>query len=426
MDNEELNNLYKKISKDTKYKPIIDCIKLNLNDTYREQFIAKEQLLDRCGDDSIIYKISQKDLTENQILGMVNNELRNKNELLLKQNIKLREGLKSFDNNWDINSALDKIELEYYKKENNKLKYYIRNYSSLSKDLYTLQQMENLIHVNRQKDLLISNEINIDNYDKTKLVEHLESCNKLLVYNYYDSCNLSHNDTREFISQMNELISDNKYIDKDDIIYNDLLSKISDLECQLEHYKTDEKLFMYHVEKVSYNILKEIAKKNKKDNLSVPFTCLSVAITELNQIKNKLDRQNINIDELENLFIVIKNCMDGYDKGFLNMDTEKNLKLLKKYIDDTKKYKDKCDLYEEELNSLQKIARKQNKQNDYNDLIEYIYKIVSSKKYDNSNNEKCKKLIDTINSKELEKDNYNIYALKHYIYYLINTIISKK
>ena len=118
--------------------------------------------------------------------------------------------------------------------------------------------------------------------------------------------------------------------------------------------------------------------------------------------------------------------MDGYDKGFLNMDTEKNLKLLKKYIDDTKKYKDKCDLYEEELNSLQKIARKQNKQNDYNDLIEYIYKIVSSKKYDNSNNEKCKKLIDTINSKELEKDNYNIYALKHYIYYLINTIISKK
>ena len=38
------------------------------------------------------------------------------------------------------------------------------------------------------------------------LVKHIELCNKLLVYNYFDSCNVSHKDTREFIVEMNELM----------------------------------------------------------------------------------------------------------------------------------------------------------------------------------------------------------------------------
>ena len=61
------------------------------------------------------------------------------------------------------------------------------------------------------------------------------------------------------------------------------------------------------VEKISYNILNEMTKKNKKENLSVPFTCLSVAINELNQIKNKLDKKNIDIEGLDGLFIQIRN-----------------------------------------------------------------------------------------------------------------------
>ena len=426
MNNEELDILYKKISKDPKYKPIIDCISINLSEKLREQFIAKEQLLDRCTDDSIIYKISQKPLNENQILGMINNDLRNKNEMLMKQNIKLRENIKLIDQNIDIGGAIDKIELEYYKRENNKLKYYIRNYSTLSKDLYSLQQIENLIHVNKQKDLLISNEIDIDGYSKSKIAEHLDLCNKLLVYNYYDSCNVSHSNTREFISEMNNMLSNKNYKKDDDIVYNDLLEKISYLETELEKYRTDEKLFMYHVEKISYNILKEIAKKNKKDNLSVPFTCLSVAINELNQIKNKLDKGNIDSGKLDELFYFVKNCMDGYDKGFLNKDTEKNLKLINKYIDDLKKYRDKCKLYEKEMISLQKECNKIRRKNDNNDLLEYIYKIINSSKYEEKYNNRCNDLVNEMDVYEMVERNDDIYALKHYIYYLINFIITIK
>lgn len=344
----------------------------------------------------------------------------------MKQNIKLRENLKGLDENLNIETALDKIELEYYKRENNKLKYYIRNYSTLSKDLYKLQQIDNLIHVNKQKDLMLSNELDPNNFEKSKLVKHIELCNKLLVYNYFDSCNLSHKDTREFIMEMNELIWDKDYIPSDNIVYNNLMDRINTLETELEYYKTDEKLFMYHVEKISYNILNEIAKKNKKENLSVPFTCLSVAINELNQIKNKLDKKNIDIDGLDRLFIQIRNCMEGYDKGFLNKDTEKNLKLLKKYIGETKKYKEKCVLYEKELGNFQKIKKEKIKENDTDDLIACIYKIVNSKKYDEKYNEKTENIIDIFHNKHnVGYNDQNIVALKHYIYYLINNLILK-
>ena len=59
------------------------------------------------------------------------------------------------------------MNLEYYKRENNKLKYYIRNYT-LSKDLYKLQQVDNLIQVNKQKDLMLSNELDPNNFEKSK------------------------------------------------------------------------------------------------------------------------------------------------------------------------------------------------------------------------------------------------------------------
>ena len=93
-----------------------------------DQFIAKEQLLDRCENNEIIYKIAKTDLNENQILAMINNDLKTKNNILIKQNIKVRQELKLYesDDNYDgnVNNILDKIELEFFKKENNELKYY--------------------------------------------------------------------------------------------------------------------------------------------------------------------------------------------------------------------------------------------------------------------------------------------------------------
>ena len=38
-------------------------------------------------------------MSENQIVGMINNDLKHKNEMLMKQNIKLRENLKGLDEN---------------------------------------------------------------------------------------------------------------------------------------------------------------------------------------------------------------------------------------------------------------------------------------------------------------------------------------
>ena len=125
MNIDELEVLYSKISKDVKYKPIIDCIVNHHTSKIREQFIAKEQLLDRCEDDKIIYSLSENPLTEIQVLGMNNKELRHKNDLLLKQNIKLREFINEKKDT--ITLKLADLEIDYLKKENSELKYNIRN-----------------------------------------------------------------------------------------------------------------------------------------------------------------------------------------------------------------------------------------------------------------------------------------------------------
>lgn len=433
MNNEDLNELYKKISKDKKYKPIIDCIKLNISDTIKNQFIAKEQLLDRCENDEIIYKLSCSDLTDAQLLGMINNELKNRNSLLVKQNIKLKERnmLLEKEQMIDENNFSDellKMELEYYKKENSELKYYIRNYSTLSKDLYSLQQIDNLIQINK-KDLLVSNPIKYDKCKHEKLVEHIELCNKLLVYNYYDSCNLADYDIRQFVQNMNDIIDDNDYNRDDSIVYNDLINKLDDINLELDKYKSDEKLFMYHIEKVSYSLLKEIAKRNKKEHLSIPYTCLSVALSELNIIKNKIG----NCNNIDILIEKVKEYMDGYDKGFLNVDMEKNLKLLKQRTIEVQEYKDKCILYEHQIKELSKLLNCQN--NNYNNKIDYVRRVydkiltlLPNSDLDKNLKDKCENLVNNIiiPFKEHKPYDYDIYALKHYIYYLVNYIIQNK
>ena len=436
MNENSLNELYDKITKDNKYKPIIDCITLKLIQQIKEQFIAKEQLLDRCESDDIIYNLSSNDLTDIQLLGMINNELKNKNSLLLKQNIKLKERNHSLetnnlvDNNEYINDILFKLEMDYLRKENNELKYYIRNYSNLSKDLYSLQQIENLIHVNEKKDLFISNPLKYEKCNHNKLVEHLELSNKLLVYNYYDSCNLADYDIREFISKMNELIDNNNYNRDDNHVYNDLINKLDNINIELDKYKSDEKLFMYHIEKVSYSLLKEIAKKNKKDHLSIPYTCLSIALSELNIIKHKIGQPDNKIDELIDK---VELYMDGYDKGFLNVDMEKNIKLLKQRTIEVQEYKDKCILYEQQISYFNKLLSKNN--SNYNNKIDYVIKslnkILSILPESNLNSKEridCEHFVNkiTLPFKNNEPFDSNIYALKHYIYYLINFIIQNK
>ena len=242
MNTEELEILYNKISNDNKYRPIIDCITNKLKETIEkevrtrimDQFIAKEQLLDRCENNEIIYKIAKADLNENQILAMINNDLKTKNNILIKQNIKVRQELKLYesDDNYDgnVNNILDKIELEFFKKENNELKYYIRNYSTLSKDLYKLQQLDKLVHVQAKKDLFITNPIKYDKYDNNKLVEHINLCNKLLVYNYYDSYNLATYDIREFISNMEDILTSPKYIRNDKRMFDLPVIMISSMD----------------------------------------------------------------------------------------------------------------------------------------------------------------------------------------------------
>lgn len=439
MNTEELEILYNKISNDNKYRPIIDCITNKLRESIEkevrtrimDQFIAKEQLLDRCENNEIIYKIAKTDLNENQILAMVNNHLKTKNNILIKQNIKLRQELKLYesDDNYDgnVNNILDKIEMEFLKKENNELKYYIRNYSTLSKDLYKLQQLDKLVHVKVKKDLFITNPIKYDKYDNNKLVEHINLCNKLLVYNYYDSYNLATYDIREFISNMEDILTSPKYIRDDNVVYNDLINKIADMDDELRIYKSDEKLFMYHVEKVSYGLLKEIAKKQGKSALSIPFTCLSVALTELNLLRHLFDKHTIDTDRVNMLIEMVKGYMDGYDKGFLHKDYENNVNTIKRLTKELKIYKEKCKIYETQLTGLTNSKyKKVNIDEKTTNILNYIKQLLETNKLDNSQKQQCNIIIDKLNIEKPKDFNSDIYALKHYIFYLINYIVLQK
>ena len=92
-----------------------------------------------------------------------------------------------------------------------------------------------------------------------------------MVYNYYDSCNICDSDTSDFIDEMNRLIHKQDYKRDDSIVYTELLNKIDSLNNELELYKSDEKLFMYHVEKVSYNLLKKLASKHDRGSFTVSY-----------------------------------------------------------------------------------------------------------------------------------------------------------
>ena len=439
MNTEELEILYNKISNDTKYKPIIDCItnkvtytiEKEVRERIMDQFIAKEQLLDRCENNEIIYKLSKEDLNETQLLGMINNDLRTKNNILIKQNIKAREELKLYENDdnyeGNVNNILNKIEVEFLKKENNELKYNIRNYSTLSKDLYKLQQLDKLIHVRSKKDLFITNPIKYHEYDNNKLVEHINLCNKLLVYNYYDSYNLATYDIREFITNMEDLLECPKYIRDDNRVYNDLVHKIEDMDDDLRIYKSDEKLFMYHVEKVSYGLLKEIAKKQGKSALSIPFTCLSVAITELNLLRHLFDKHTINTDNINILLTTINGYMDGYDKGFLHKDYETNVTTIKRLTKELKIYKEKCKIYEIQLTKLTNSKYKRVTIDEKTtNILNYIKQLLETNQLDNPQKDQCNSIIDKLNIEKPKDFNSDIYALKHYIFYLINYIALQK
>ena len=108
MDN---NVLYEKIINNPKYQPIVDCLTEKINNTIKKKFIAKEQLLERCENDEIIYNLSENTLTENQLLAMNNKELKHKNSFLLSQNIKYRECLS--DNHSNNNEVLKDIEIDF-------------------------------------------------------------------------------------------------------------------------------------------------------------------------------------------------------------------------------------------------------------------------------------------------------------------------
>ena len=90
-------------------------------------------------------------------------------------------------------------------------------------------------------------------------------------------------------------------------------------------------------------------------------------------------------------------------------------------------YKEKCKIYETQLTGLTNTKYKRvNIDEKTTNILNYIKQLLESNKLENSQKEQCNIIIDKLNIEKAKDFNSDIYALKHYIFYLINYIVLQK